>query len=63
MNGHRSQNERIELDVDWLKNELRHLTKQQRHTILLEYIDAVQDYRIGMKEYKSFIEVFNNLEG
>ena len=52
----------IEMDIDWVKDELRGLTKAQRRIILQKYADMVQDYGIGMKEYKAFMKAFDELE-
>ena len=57
-----TQEECIEIDLDWVKNELKGLTKEQRCTILREYIDILQGYRIGMAEYKAFVNAFDELE-
>jgi hypothetical protein len=57
-----TQGECVDLDLDWLKDELRGLTKAQRRLILEEYADHVKEYRIGMSEYKSFVKVFDELE-
>lgn len=52
----------IDIDLDWLKNELKGLTKEERCIILEEYSKLVQDYGVGMREYKEFIKVFERLE-
>lgn len=51
----------IELDLDWLKDELKGLTKRQRRLILDKYTRLVQEHRIGMIEYKAFVKLFNDI--
>jgi len=52
----------IELDLDWVKEELRPLTKLQRRLILQQYAMLVENYNIGMTEYKAFVKAFDELE-
>lgn len=56
-----TQEECIESDLDWLKNELSLLTKEQRCFILSVYEEKLGDYGIGVKEYTAFIDVFNQV--
>ena len=52
----------IDLDLDWLKDELKDLTKEERRLILSEYESHLQEYGIGISEYKSFVEAFDGVE-
>jgi hypothetical protein len=52
----------IALDLDWLKDELKDLTKEQRRLILAQYAKLVYDHQIGMKEYQTFVKAFDELE-
>lgn len=51
----------IKSDLDWLKNELLLLTKEQRCLILSEYERKLGEYSIGVKEYTAFIDAFNQV--
>ena len=57
-----TQNECIEMDLNWVKEEIKNLTKHQRRLMLDKYAELVEQYGIGMKEYKAFTEAFDNLE-
>ena len=57
-----THNECIEMDLDWVKEEIKNLTKHQRRLMLDKYAELVEQYGIGMKEYKAFTEAFDNLE-
>lgn len=57
-----TQSECINLDLDWLKSELKGLTKHERRLILNEYAERVEHYGVGMTEYKAFVKAFNELE-
>jgi len=52
----------IELDFEWLKNELEHLTSEQRVLILSEYEKKVHKYGVGIKEYQRFIRLFDEMQ-
>lgn len=52
----------IGIDLEWLKKELEDLTTEERCLILDEYIERAQRYGIGIREYKAFVEVFDNME-
>jgi hypothetical protein len=53
----------IEVDLEWLKNELRGLTKRQRVLILEEYQRGVREYSgINMKEFGAFMGAFTEFE-
>jgi len=49
----------VELDFEWLKNELKHLTREQRVLILTEYGAKVKDYGVGIAEYQRFTRLFD----
>jgi hypothetical protein len=51
----------IGLDLEWLKKELEDLTTEERCLILDEYIERAQRCGIGIREYKAFVEVFDNM--
>lgn len=57
-----THDERIDLDLNWIKDLLRDLTTEQRCLILEEYTVLVKEYNIGMKEYKAFVKAFDELE-
>lgn len=56
---HLTKDDRIAEDSEWLKSELKHLTRRQRVLIINEYDRQVQSYGIGIKEYQRFISLFN----
>jgi hypothetical protein len=57
-----TQSDCIDLDLEWVKDELKNLTKDQRRLILAQYAKLVKDYRIGMTEYQAFVSAFDELE-
>ena len=58
-----THDERIEEDLEWLKNELLNLTNDEICIILLEYERELKKHTdIDMKEYCAFINLFNSLQ-
>jgi hypothetical protein len=57
-----TQKELIEIDLEWLKKDIEHLTIDERCLILEEYISCVKKYGIGVTEYTAFIKAFDEVE-
>ena len=54
-------NECIDEDFEWLKNELKDLTKTERCLLLDKYDKQAQSYGIGMHEYQAFVALFDEI--
>lgn len=52
----------VDFDLNWLKNELEDLTKEERCLIIEEYVRQVRVHNnIGMEEFQTFILALNEL--
>lgn len=52
----------ITTDKEFLKEELKALTKAERMIIIEEYRKRAQEYGVGMKEFSEFMRWFDELE-
>ena len=52
----------VNLDFEWLKNELKLLTRAQRVHILNDYDRKVKEHGVGINEYQKFVMLFDELK-
>jgi hypothetical protein len=56
-----NKEDKINSDLEWLKDELKDLTNKERCLILLAYLEQLERMDIGVQEYQAFVKLFNDM--